>query len=47
MGFLDQLKSQASELASQQTAATVDLAANAAKTEAACRIVQQYLRDFA
>jgi len=47
VGFLDQLKSQASELASQQTAATVDLAANAAKTEAACRVVQQYLRDLA
>lgn len=47
MGFLDQLKSQATELASQQTAGQVDLAANAATTEKACNIVAHYMRDLA
>ncbi len=47
MGFLDQLKTQATELASQQILHSVDLAANTAKTEAACRVVDHYLRDLA
>ena len=47
MSFLNQLKSQASELASQQAVAAQDLTANTAKTEAACQTVARYLRDLA
>lgn len=47
MSFLNQLKSQATELASQQAAATQDLTVSTAKTEAACQTVASYLRDLA
>ncbi len=47
MSFLNQLKSQATELKSQQAVAAQDLTTNTANTEAACRTVAQYLRDLA
>ena len=47
MSFLNQLKSQATELKSQQAVAAQDLTANTANTEAACQTVAQYLRDLA
>ena len=47
MSFLNQLKSQATELKSQQAVAAQDLTANMANTEAACQTVAQYLRDLA
>jgi hypothetical protein len=47
VGFLNQLKSQAADLQSQQVAVQQDLAARTAATEAACQIVSQYLRDLA
>ena len=47
MSFLNQLKSQATELKSQQAVAAQDLTTNTANTEAACQTVAQYLRDLA
>ena len=47
MSFLNQLKSKATELKSQQAVAAQDLTANMANTEAACQTVAQYLRDLA
>ena len=47
MGFLDLLKSQAAELSSQNSDNARDIAANAAKTEAACQIVSPYFRELA
>jgi hypothetical protein len=47
VSFLNQLKSQATELSSQQAVAAHDLKANTANTEAACQLVAQYLRDLA
>jgi hypothetical protein len=47
VSFLNQLKSQATELTSQQAVAAQDLTANTASTEAACQTVTQYLRDLA
>ena len=47
MSFLNQLKSQATELKSQQAVAAQDLTTNTANTEAACHTVAQYLRDLA
>jgi hypothetical protein len=47
VSFLNQLKSQASELSSRQAAAAQDLTANTVSTEAACQTVAQYLRDLA
>lgn len=47
MGFLNQLKSQASELQSRQVVEQQDLTANVARTEAACQLVAQYFRDLA
>jgi hypothetical protein len=47
VSFLNQLKSQATELASQQAVVAQDLTENAARTEAACQIVAHYLRDLA
>jgi hypothetical protein len=47
VSFLNQLKSQATELKSQQAVAAQDLTTNTANTEAACRTVAQYLRDLA
>jgi hypothetical protein len=47
VSFLNQLKSQATELASQQAVAAQDLTANTARTEAACQTVAHYLRDLA
>lgn len=47
MSFLNQLKSQAHALRSQQTAAQMSVEARAAQTEAACRTVSVYLADLA
>jgi len=47
VSFLNQLKSKATELKSQQAVAAQDLTANMANTEAACQTVAQYLRDLA
>lgn len=46
MGFLDQLKSQAAELDAQNLESARDIAANAAKTEAACQTVSHYFREL-
>jgi hypothetical protein len=47
VGFLNQLKSQAKELQTQQVVASKDVAAKTAQTEAACQIAAHYLRDLA
>jgi hypothetical protein len=47
VSFLNQLKSQATELKSQQAVVAQDLTANTANTEAACQMVAYYLRDLA
>jgi hypothetical protein len=47
VSFLNQLKSQATELKSQQAVVAQDLTANTANTEAACQTVARYLRDLA
>lgn len=47
MGFLNQLKSQAMELQSQQEVATQDLTVKTAQTEAVCPMVVHYMRDLA
>jgi hypothetical protein len=47
VSFLNQLKSQATELKSQQVVVAQDLTANTAKTEAACQTIAYYLRDLA
>jgi hypothetical protein len=47
VSFLNQLKSQATELASQQAVVAQDVAANTAQTEVACQTVAHYLRDLA
>ena len=47
MSFLNQLKSQAKELQSQQARQTADLEGNTLQTEKACDLVQFYLRDLA
>jgi hypothetical protein len=47
VGFLDQLKSQAAEIGSQQVDNARDLLANAGKTEAACQTVSHYFRELA
>jgi hypothetical protein len=47
VSFLNQLKSQATELKSQQAVVAQDLTANTANTEAVCQMVAQYLRDLA
>lgn len=47
MGFLDQLKNQASALQTQQAAQHHDSAANTAACETASRVVARYLSDLA
>jgi len=47
MSFLNQLKSQASSLQSQQTQQEADVELNTALTEKACRVVLDYLQDLA
>lgn len=47
MSFLNQLKSQATELQSQQAVVRQDLGAKTAQIEAACSVVAHYLRDLA
>jgi hypothetical protein len=47
VGFLDQLKSQASALQSEKTELQANLAANAQQTEAACRSVLGYFNELA
>lgn len=47
MGFLNQLKSQATELQSQQAVVVQDLTLKTAQTEAVCPMVAQYMRDLA
>lgn len=47
MGFLNQLKTQASQLQTQQAVAAQGLSAKTAQTEAVCPMVAQYLRDLA
>lgn len=47
MSFLNQLKSQATELKSQQAVVVQDLTANTANTELACQMVARYLADLA
>jgi hypothetical protein len=47
MSFLNQLKSQASSLQSQQTQHEADLELNTALTEKACRVVHDYLQELA
>lgn len=47
MNFLNQLKTQATELQSQQAVVQQDLSVKTARTEAACPIVAHYLRDLA
>ena len=47
MSFLNQLKSQANALRSQQSQAQLDVEENTAQTEDACRFALQYLHDLA
>jgi hypothetical protein len=47
VSFLNQLKSKAKELQSQQERETADLTQNATETERACDLTQYYLRDLA
>jgi hypothetical protein len=47
MSFLNQLKSQAQALQTQQTAEDRQLAENTAATEQACRVILPYLQDLA
>jgi hypothetical protein len=47
MSFLNQLKSQASALQSQQTVQLQNIEANTAQTEFACQTVWHYMRDLA
>lgn len=47
MSFLNQLKSQANALQSQQSAQQQNLEANLAQTEAACKTAHYYLNDLA
>lgn len=47
MSFLDQLKSQAKTLQSQQSQLQLNLEENTAQTEAACRCALPYLEDLA
>jgi len=47
VSFLNQLKSQATELQSQQAVVQQDLGAKTAQTEAACAVIAHYLRDLA
>jgi hypothetical protein len=47
VSFLNQLKSQARDLQSQQQRQSEDLAQNTAQAERACDLVQYYLRDLA
>lgn len=46
MSFLNELKQQANVLQSQQQRVHQDLSANVEMTEAACRVVNQYLQDL-
>jgi hypothetical protein len=47
VSFLNQLKSQAKELQTQQERQSADLVQNTAETERACDLAQYYLRDLA
>jgi hypothetical protein len=47
VSFLNQLKSQAKELQSQQERVSADLDGNTAQAERACDLAQYYLRDLA
>lgn len=47
MSFLNQLKSQAKELQSQQERVSADLEGNTAQAERACDLTQYYLRELA
>ena len=47
MSFLNQLKSQATQLQSQQVVERQDITARTAQVEAVCPMVTQYLRDLA